>query len=73
MRQEDLVDEYAVPVASLGIFGLIELMIATFLARSQIDMYFAIIALLRLVSFLLVSYVVYAFIYTDNGSRPTSS
>jgi uncharacterized SAM-binding protein YcdF (DUF218 family) len=53
-------------LAGLGIFGLIGLMIATFLARSpDLTVSFVIIALLSgYISFLLVSYVIYAFVYS---------
>lgn len=53
-------------LAGLGIFGLLGLMIATFLARSpDLTVSFVIIALLSgYISFLLVSYVIYAFVYS---------
>jgi uncharacterized SAM-binding protein YcdF (DUF218 family) len=52
-------------LAGLGIFGLIGLMIATLLARSpDLTVSFVITALLSgYISFLLVSYVIYAFVY----------
>src|ERR1700761_1852587 len=53
-------------LAGLGIFGLLGLMLATFLARSpDLTVSFVIIALLSgYISFLLVSYVIYAFVYS---------
>ena len=53
-------------LAGLGIFGLLGLMIATLLARSpDLTVSFVITALLSgYVSFLLVSYVIYAFVYS---------
>jgi uncharacterized SAM-binding protein YcdF (DUF218 family) len=53
-------------LVGLGIFGLLGLMIATFLARSpDLTVSFVIIALLSgYISFLLVSYVIYAFVYS---------
>ena len=53
-------------LAGLGIFGLIGLMIATLLARSpDLTVSFVITALLSgYISFLLVSYVIYAFVYS---------
>lgn len=53
-------------LAGLGIFGLLGLMTATFLARSpDLTVSFVIIALLSgYISFLLVSYVIYAFVYS---------
>jgi len=53
-------------LAGLGIFGLLGLMIATLLARSpDLTVSFVITALLSgYISFLLVSYVIYAFVYS---------